>query len=83
MQARRWEYVVRHALWLIPVSTAAFAATYQRWFWHKPRGIPDSGMDAIGYYPTDVVWAMLPVTFIVALVMAAYSTRSTWWGVRR
>lgn len=63
--------VRRHALWLIPVTTAAFGASYQRWFWHKPRGIPDSGMDAIGYYPTDVVWAMLPVTTVVALVLAA------------
>ena len=39
-------------------------------------------MDAIGYYPTDVVWAVLPVTMVVALALAAYSTRSKWWGAR-
>ena len=72
-----------HALWLIPVMTGAFAATDQRWFWNKPRGIPDSGMDAIGYHPTDVVWAMLPVMLVAALVLAAYSAYSPWWRERR
>jgi hypothetical protein len=72
-----------HALWLIPVTTGALAVTYQQWFWDKPRGVPDSGMDAIEYYPTDVVWAMLPFPLAAALILAGYSAYSPWWRERR
>jgi hypothetical protein len=72
-----------HALWLIPVTTAAFAVAYQQWIWDTPLGIPDSGMDAIGYHPTDVVWSLLPIPLAAALILAAYSAYSPWWRERR
>jgi hypothetical protein len=72
-----------HALWLIPATTAAFAVTYEQWFWDKPRGVPDSGMDAIGYHPTDAVWAVLPFPLAAALILAGYSAYTPWWRERR
>ena len=38
--------------------------------------------DLDGTSPWRFVWAVLPVTMVVALALAAYSTRSKWWGAR-
>ncbi|MDA0185579.1 hypothetical protein OJ997_35065 [Solirubrobacter phytolaccae] len=58
-------------VFLPPFVTVLFANVYEQYFWDRPPGLPESGMDYIAYYPSSVSWVMLaavPYAFLVLLV---------------
>ncbi len=54
----------------LPVVTVTFASVYERFFWDRPEGLPESGMDYIAYYPSSVGFVMFfAVPYACALML--------------
>lgn len=66
----------------LPFVTVTFASVYEQYFWDRPEGLPEPGMDYIAYYPSSIGFVMF---FAVpyACVLMLPRTAVLWLGARR